>query len=813
MLGDDNPILSIHDVGAGGLCNALPELVHDSARGGAFELREILNDERGMSPLQIWCNESQERYVLAIAPEKISEFEAICKRERCLYATVGHAVADDAQKLTLSDKHFADDGAPFATPIDLPMDLLFGLPPKMERDVVTVKKNLAPLNLRGVTVQQAARLVLSFPAVADKSFLITIGDRSVGGLVARDQMVGRWQVPVADVGVVAGGFCDDSGEAIAVGERTPLSVINAAASARMAVGEAITNIAAASVGAIGNIKLSANWMVAAGEPGHDADLFAAVRAAAGLCPQLGVAIPVGKDSMSMKSAWRDDAGRDCQSVSPVSPVVTAFAPVDDVGATLTPCIKHDDNELWLLDLGRGRNRLGGSALAQVTAQMGDDTPDVNEPNLLKNFFAFIQSLLQKKLIRAYHDRADGGVFATLCEMAFASRCGLSIDFGAINDDALAVLFNEELGAVIQTDAADHAKVINEIHRYDLTSVAQVIGTATAGDEIEIRAGDATCLRADRVDLHRVWSETSYRMQALRDNPKCADEEYARIDDRQDPGLFSRLTFDHKTDITAPYINRNSRPKIAILREQGVNGQAEMAAAFDRAGFAAVDVTMSDLLAQSARLDDYKGVAACGGFSFGDVLGGGEGWAKSILHNARLRDEFAAFFKRSDTFALGVCNGCQMMAAIKELIPGASHWPKFIRNQSEQFEARVVMLEICSDKSILLRGMQGACLPVSTAHGEGRAQFAAADLAHLTAQQQVVARFIDNHANPTETYPANPNGSPAGATAFTNHDGRFTILMPHPERVFRAITNSWREKSWGEYGPWIQLFRNARVWVD
>lgn len=813
-LGEHNPILSIHDVGAGGLCNALPELMHDSGRGGEFELREVLNDEPSMTPMQLWCNESQERYVLAVEPSRFSQFEKVCRRERCLYAVVGRASA--AQNLTVRDRHFAGQGRAREVPIDLPMEVLFGLPPKMQRDAAVIDKATAKLRLDGVSVERAVALVLGFPAVADKTFLVTIGDRSVGGLIARDQMVGPWQVPVADVGVAAGGYRANTGEAVAVGERTPLAVIDAAASGRMAVGEAVTNIAAASIGAIGNIKLSANWMVAAGEPGHDADLFKTVRAVAlDLCPQLGLSIPVGKDSMSMKSVWRDEANRECKAVSPVSLIVTAFSAVDDIRDTLTPRLATaGQNDLWLLDLGKGENRLGGSVLAQATAQMGDSAPDVTDANLLKGFFDLIQSLNRQRRILAYHDRSDGGLLTTLCEMAFASRCGLAINLGNLADDPLAVLFNEELGAVIQTETPARDLVAAEIRRFGLDAVSRVIGQAIDGDEIVIKSNGETWLRMARVALHRIWSETTWRMQALRDNPECADQEYASIGELNDPGLFSRLTFDHKTDITAPYLSRR-RPKIAILREQGVNGQLEMAAVFDCAGFEAVDVTMSDLSAHQS-LAAYKGFAACGGFSFGDVLGGGEGWAKSILYNPRLRDMFAAFFEREDTFALGVCNGCQMMAAIKELVPGALHWPRFVRNQSEQYEARVAMVEVCSDKSVLLRDMQGAMFPISTAHGEGRAEFDGAGRAQLEDRRQISLRFVDNHARPSETYPANPNGSPGGVTGFTNDDGRFTIMMPHPERVFRAVCNSWRpsgEDDWGEYSPWMRIFRNARVWVD
>ncbi len=809
--GEQSPILSIHDVGAGGLCNAIPELVHDSLRGGVFELRNVLSDEPGMSPLQIWCNESQERYVLAIEAARFVEFETICRRERCLYAQVG--IADDAQNLVVHDQHFVNDN----TPIDLPMEVLFGLPPKMKRKSSSVLKQFPPLQFNGIDVARAAELVLNFPAVADKTFLITIGDRSVSGLIARDQMVGPWQVPVADVGVTAADYHCNIGEAIALGERPPLAVIDAPAAGRMAVGEAITNIVAAQIDNISDLKLSANWMVAAGEPGHDAALFKTVQSITlDLCSSLGISIPVGKDSMSMKAVWRDCADSNCKVVAPISLIVTAFAPVVDIRNTLTPCLDCAiSNDLWLIDIGAGNNRLGGSVLAQTTSQIGDVPPDVVDADMLRRFFNLIQHLNRKRLILAYHDRSDGGLFATLCEMAFASRSGLAIELDTLAGDPIAVLFNEELGAVLQTGAANRDAITAQLRKHDLLSFSHRIGNATTGSDITIRANNVEVYKRSRVVLHRIWSETSWRMQTLRDDPACAVQEYARIDDLTDPGLFSKLPFDHKTDIAAPYIKHGYRPKIAILREQGVNGQIEMAAAFDRAGFVAVDVMMSDLVSEHA-LTDYKGFAACGGFSFGDVLGAGQGWAKSILYNSRLRDMFAEFFQRPDTFALGVCNGCQMMTSIAELIPGTMHWPRFVRNQSEQYEARVAMVEICSEQSILLRGMRGAMLPVSTAHGEGKAEFTASDdIAQLESAGKICMRFIDNYGSPTEVYPANPNGTPGGVTGFTNEDGRFTIMMPHPERVFRAVCNSWRpsgQDDWGEYSPWIQIFRNARVWV-
>ncbi|MDD9858335.1 MAG: phosphoribosylformylglycinamidine synthase [Gammaproteobacteria bacterium] len=825
-LGEKNPIASIHDVGAGGLSNALPELVQGG--GGAFELREVPSDEPGMTPLQIWCNESQERYVLALAPGRLEEFEAICRRERCPFARVG--TATEAPHLRVSDRHFAGgDISRRAMPVDLPMEVLFAETPRMRREVSRAAMTRAgesrALRFGGLTVQRAAELVLGFPTVADKTFLVTIGDRSVGGRVARDQLVGPWQVPVADVGVVADDYQSHSGQAMALGERAPLALIDAPASGRMALGEALTNIAAARIGGTGRIKLSANWMAAAGEPGMDAALFDTVHSVAlDLCPKLGLSIPVGKDSLSMKSAWRDSTGRECRSVAPLSLIVTAFAPVADIRDTLTPQLDAGGagaggNDLWLFDLGCGRNRLGGSILAQATGQLGETAPDVMDADLLRRLFDFTQAPAARRHITAYHDRSDGGALAALCEMAFAARCGLKLDFGELKGGALAVLFNEELGAVIQTRRAARARFAEQIRRFGLDAAAHRIGEATGdaggdagGDEIVIESGGESWLRMKRIALQRAWSETSWRMQRLRDNPDCADEAYRAIADAGDRGLFSLTTFDHKTDVAAPFIAR-TRPQIAILREQGVNGQLEMAAAFDAAGFAAVDVTMSDL-ASGESLHAYRGLAACGGFSFGDVLGAGEGWAKSILYNPRLRDTFAEFFARDDTFALGVCNGCQMLAAIKELVPGAAHWPRFARNKSAQFEARVAMVEVCSDKSALLRGMKGSMLPVSTAHGEGRA-VAGDDFARLERAQQTCLRFVDHQGRASETYPANPNGSPGGATGFTSEDGRFTIMMPHPERVFRAACNSWRPSGaddWGEYSPWIQIFRNARRWA-
>jgi phosphoribosylformylglycinamidine synthase len=803
-MGEDNPILSIHDVGAGGLSNAVPEIIHDAGRGGLFELRRIPNDEPGLSPLQIWCNEAQERYVLALSPESLPLFEEFCRRERCPCAVIGHASEDE--QLIVNDDAFGN------RPINLPMSLLFGKPPKMFRDVTRVRTELVAFDPAGLDIAEAARRVLAFPAVADKSFLIHIGDRSVGGLVARDQMVGPWQVPVADVGVTASGFHAYTGEAMAMGERAPLALIDAPASGRMAIGEALTNLAAAQIGALGRVKLSANWMAATGHPGEDARLFDTVQAVGlELCPALGIAIPVGKDSLSMKTTWREGE-REVVMTSPLSLIVSAFAPVTDIRKTLTPQLRLDcgPTRLVLIDLGFGRNRLGGSVLAQVYGQMGDQAPDLDDPARCKAFFDAIQSLNADGLLLAYHDRSDGGLWACVCEMAFAARAGVDIDLGNLGDDAVAALLNEELGAVLQVAEDRLPEVLDRLRAAGLGAATHIIGAPRADHRIVVSRRDGIWFEDSRAEFNRVWSETSYRMQALRDNPDCAREEFGVVLDERDPGLHSHLSFDADEDVAAPYLNL-SRPRLAILREQGVNGHMEMAAAFDRAGFGAVDVHMSDLLEGRASLSDFQGFAAGGGFSFGDVLGAGGGWAKSILFNERLYDEFAAFFARPDTFSLGVCNGCQMMAHLRELIPGAEHWPTFGRNTSEQFEARVTMVEVLPTPSIFLAGMAGSRMPVVVAHGEGRAEFRA-DPHALLQRGQVALRYVDHYGEPTETFPANPNGSPLGITGLTSADGRCTIMMPHPERCFRAIQNSWRSPEWGEYGPWMRMFRNARVWV-
>ncbi|MGQ0504188.1 MAG: phosphoribosylformylglycinamidine synthase [Myxococcaceae bacterium] len=792
-LGDENPIVSIHDVGAGGLSNALPELVHEWKRGAAFDLKKIPSDEPGMSPLELWCNEAQERYVLAVYPGRQETFEALCKRERCPYAIVGRATQEPI--LRLSDEE--------QDPIDLPMELLFGKPPKMTRQVERVPFEPPPFDTKDLDLRDALLRVLRLPTVADKTFLITIGDRTVGGLVARDQMVGPWQVPVADAAVTATGFEAHTGEAMAVGERTPLAILDAAASARMAVGEAVTNLASAAVAKLSDIRLSANWMAAAGQPGEDGRLYDAVRAVGSeLCPALGIAIPVGKDSMSMRTVW--DKG---EVIAPVSLIVTAFAPVEDIRRTVTPELQRDvgDTQLLLVDLGQGKNRLGGSALAQVHGQVGARPPDLDDPTLLRDFFAAIQTLNVEGKLLAYHDRSDGGLAVTLLEMAFAGGMGVTVDVGA---DPLPALFSEELGAVIQVRASDLPRV------QALLPQAQVLGVPTPGDQIVFHSGKKIVLSEKRSFLRGVWSETTFHLQKRRDDPTCAEEEQVARTDANDPGLSVVVPFKHDQDIAAPFVGRGVKPKVAILREQGVNGQLEMAMAFHRAGFDTIDVHMSDLLSGSLDLSTFKGLAACGGFSYGDVLGAGGGWAKSILFHPRVRDAFAAFFARPDTFTLGVCNGCQMLSQLKEIIPGAQLWPRFVRNRSERFEARLSLVTIEKTPSLFFSGMDGARIPVAVSHGEGRVEPASASaLDALNRSSLVAARYVDHRGDVTQRYPFNPNGSPHGITAITNTDGRVTLMMPHPERVFRAAQLSWRPREWtAEASPWMRLFRNARVWV-
>jgi len=801
QMGDANPILFIHDIGAGGLSNAVPELIDDAGRGGWVDLRAVHNMEPGMSPMQIWCNESQERYMLAIAPQSRALFTDICERERCLFAVLGEAT--EKRDLIVNDPEFDNQ------PVNLSLNMLLGKPPKMTRNVTHVQSHGVALNLTSIDLNEAAERVLRLPAVAGKEFLITIGDRSVTGLVARDQMVGRWQVPVADTAVTASDYCGITGEAMSMGERTPIAVLDAAASGRMAVGEALTNIAAASIANIGDVKLSANWMAACGHDGEDARLYDTVKAVGmELCPALGISIPVGKDSLSMKSVWQQH-GQNREMISPLSLIVSAFAPVQDIRKTLTPELKLDmgETELMLIDLGEGKNRLGGSALAQVYGATGDTVPDVNNAALLKSFFETIQQLNRRGKLLAYHDRSDGGLFTTLAEMAFAARCGLQINLAG-TDDILAALFNEELGAVIQVRVQDSEDVLAKLADAGLSHIAHVIGHPTHDRQIIISNRGISLFETHVQTLQQRWAETSFRMQSLRDNPDCAREAVDAIADQDDAGLFAELSFDPSEDITAPFIN-SARPKIAVLREQGVNGQVEMAAAFDRAGFDCSDVHMSDIIAGRVDLGDYQGLAACGGFSFGDVLGAGRGWASSVMFNTRARDQFDAFFHRDDSFALGVCNGCQMMSALESIIPGASHWPSFERNRSEQFEARLLQVEVLDSPSIFLSGMTGSKLPLVVAHGEGRAEF-------TTPEQQANAiaalRYLGPDGAAAATYPHNPNGSPDGLTGFTTADGRFTIMMPHPERLFRTTQYSWHPDEWGEDGPWLRMFRNARVYV-
>ena len=801
QMGEKNPILSIHDVGAGGISNALPELVHGGGMGAKFELRAVPSEERGMSPMQIWSNEAQERYVLAIPAERLDEFQAMCERERCPFAVLGKATVGD--QLTVHDAEFNNH------PVNMPLSVLLGKPPKMTRKVTREKITLPKFDTGKIELKDAITRVLRLPSVADKTFLISIGDRTVGGMTARDQMVGPWQVPVADVAVSLMGYNTHLGEAFALGERTPLALLNAPASGRMAVGEAITNIAAARIAKIGDIKLSANWMAAAGHHGEDAALFDTVKAVGmELCPDLGISIPVGKDSMSMKTTWKE--GEQNKAVTaPLSLIVTAFATTPDARKTLTPQLAADtDTVVLLFDLGCGKNRLGGSALAQVYKQVGDVTPDVDDAKTLKAFFNLIQSFNASGKLLAYHDRSDGGMLAALCEMSFASHIGLAVSLDECKGDDLGILFNEELGALVQVRRADLSDIFVQCEDAGLRGVHEVARLNTSGT-IDITRGGKTLYSENAITLRRIWSETTYQMQKLRDNPVCAQQEFDRTLDAQDPGLHVKLTYDVNESI-APALLK-SRPKMAILREQGVNGQVEMAAAFDRAGFAAVDVHMSDIISGRVKLADFKGVVACGGFSYGDVLGAGEGWAKSILFNPNARDEFEAFFNRNDTFALGVCNGCQMMSNLHEIIPGAEHWAHFSRNQSEQFEARFVMVEVQPSPSILFDGMAGSRMPIVVSHGEGFADFS--NTAKLKAAQPLVSlRYVDNYGKPTEVYPLNPNGSPQGITGLTTPDGRFSIMMPHPERVFRAVQNSWYPRDWQENGAWLRMFQNARKWV-
>jgi len=827
QLGEDNPIISIHDVGAGGLSNAFPEIVNDAKRGALFDLRKVPLEESGLAPKEIWSNESQERYVLAIAPMDLDKFAALCERERCPYAVVG--TATEERQLRVIDPQ-ADN-----SPVDMPMDVLLGKPPKMLRDVEHVSYQFPAIDLTGIELEEAARRVLLLPTVGDKSFLITIGDRTVGALTVRDQMVGPWQVPVADCAVTAMSFEGFLGEAMAMGERTPLAVIDAAASGRMAVGEAITNIAAAAIDQIGDIKLSANWMAACGQPGQDAALFDTVKAVGmELCPALGVSIPVGKDSLSMRTTWNDD-GAGKAVISPVSLIVSSFAAVTDVRRSLTPQLRTDlgDTALVLIDLGRGKNRLGASALAQVTQQIGDSVPDVDSPEDLKAFFNAIQRLNKEGKLLAYHDRSDGGLYATLTEMAFAGRTGVSVNLDILtmegehatdwgdaknwttqvgerrNEMTLRALFSEELGAVVQVRAEEKQAVMAVLREFGLGACSHIIGKLNDRGAIEFTRDAKVIYNVKRSELHRLWSETSWRIARLRDNPDCVDQEYDRLLDETDPGMSPILTFEPGVNIAAPFIATGARPRVAILREQGVNSHIETAWSMHQAGFTAVDVHMSDLIAGRAKLDDFHGVIAVGGFSYGDVLGAGEGWAKTILFNPQLSDQFAAFFARKDTFGLGVCNGCQMLANLKPIIPGAHAWPKFTRNKSEQFEARFGMVEVLDSPSIFFQGMAGTHAPIAIAHGEGFADFSLTGDVNAAVK---ALRYVDNRGQATETYPFNPNGSPGGLTAVTTEDGRFTAMMPHAERVFRTVVHSWAPDSWSDAAPWARMFQNARKWL-
>jgi phosphoribosylformylglycinamidine synthase len=824
QLGRDNPIVSIHDVGAGGLSNAFPELVNDAGRGATFELRKVRLEDPGMTPMQIWSNESQERYVLAVLPDDLPRFAALAERERCPFAVVGTATDDG--RLKVSDAHFGND------PVDMPLEVLLGKPPRMTRVVNAAEPAFAVFDASLFDLRETAYRVLRHPAVADKSFLITIGDRSVGGMTARDQMVGRWQVPVADAAITTMGFSAYRGEAMAIGERAPAALFNAPASGRLAVGEALTNIASAYIGDLSHVKLSANWMAAAGHSGEDARLYHTVEAVSSLACDMGISIPVGKDSLSMKTVW-EDGGEQKSVTAPLSLVVSAFASVDDVRKSVTPDLKDEkDTDIILIDLGYGRCRLGGSIYGQVWKHLRGRSPDVESPRQLASFFDIVQSLIRDDMLLAYHDRSDGGLFATLSEMMFAGRQGLTIDLqelvierrktqryiddfvqstteAASRGRIMRVLFNEELGAVLQVKKAHTAEVISRFMHAGIGRELFVLGRLNNKDRLIIKHRGQELFNENRTDLQRAWSETSYRLQRLRDNPACADSEHLLLSNSRSRGLYASLSFDPNDNPAAPYVQTGQRPRVAILREQGVNGQMEMAAAFDRAGFAAVDVHMSDIIAGRVALSDFQGLAACGGFSYGDVLGAGEGWAKSILFNARARDQFQAFFARPDVFALGVCNGCQMMSQLKEIIPGADHWPQFHRNASEQFEARFSMVEVATSPSIFLTDMVGSQLPVVVSHGEGRAVFAPGSQAEVA----VALRYLDFEGRATETYPLNPNGSPGGITGVTTEDGRFTIMMPHPERVFRTVQNSWHPADWGENGAWFRMFATARRWVD
>lgn len=805
QMGENNPILAIHDVGAGGLSNAFPELAHDGGVGATFQLRDIPLEEQGLSPREIWSNESQERYVLAIHPDRREEFAAICERERCPWAVVGEG--QDEPRLKVEDSLLGAD------PVDMDLEALLGKPPRMTRKGLRHVPRPQIMDWSSApALKECLERVLRLPTVADKSFLITIGDRTVGGLSARDPMVGPWQVPVADVAVTLDDFKGHSGQAFAMGERAPLALLSGPASGRMAVGEALTNLVAAPLGKLSEVRLSANWMAATGTPAEDAVLFDTVKAVAlELCPALGISIPVGKDSLSMKTLWQDAEGSHSVT-APLSLVISAFCRCTDARGTLTPQLRPavEGSVLVLVDLGRGKSRMGGSALAQVLGQVGDVPPDVDSADDLAAFFVIVQTLIREKRLLAYHDRSDGGLLVALTEMLIASRMGARLDLSALAGETLPLLFNEELGALLQVPLSQKDAVLEAFRSVGLEGCTHVVALVTEGEELEVVRAGHSLLKQSVEHLHRTWSETSHRMQTLRDNPRCAEQEFELISDRANPGLHAKLTFDPQEDIAAPFFNR-ARPRMAILREQGVNGQVEMAAAFDRAGFEALDVHMSDIISGRVHLEQFSGLVACGGFSYGDVLGAGEGWSKSILFNPVLREKFQRFFQREDVFALGVCNGCQMMSSLAGIIPGAERWPRFRRNQSEQFEARVVMLEVGDSPSLFFKGMEGSRIPVPVAHGEGRAVFASGEDQRLI-QPLISLRYVNGQGNTTEHYPENPNGSPLGIAGVTTEDGRFTILMPHPERAFRTVQNSWHPQGWGQDGPWLRMFRNARRWL-
>jgi phosphoribosylformylglycinamidine synthase len=819
QLGEENPIAFIHDVGAGGLSNAFPELVADGGRGGIFELRNVPNDERSMAPHEIWCNESQERYVIAVSDKNLATFEQICHRERAPFSVVGRATEE--LHLTVTDAHFAGNDK-LDTPIDLPLEVLLGKTPKIFKDVVTTKAAGDNFSVANITLADAAERILSLPTVAEKTFLITIGDRSVTGMVNRDQMVGPWQVPVADCGVTASALDSYHGEAMSLGERTPVALLNFGASARLAVAESLTNIAGTDIGDLNRIKLSANWMSPAGHPGEDAGLYEAVKAIGEeLCPALGLTIPVGKDSMSMKTQW-DENGEQKSVTSPMSLIITAFGVVEDIRKTVTPELRIDlgETQLIAIDLSKGKQRLGGSCLAQVYKKLGNETPDVDSPETLKAFFNAMQTLVRDEKLIAYHDISDGGLFTTVVEMAFAGHTGVDIDLSqltSISGNDVDVLFNEELGAVIQILASDADAIQAVFVEYGIADCCTDIGRINNEDTLRFSRDGEVVLENSRTYYRTTWAQTTYKMQSLRDNPECAQQEHFVKFDTEDPGLSADLSFDINEDIVAHLIAKDAQqgtnPRIAILREQGVNSHVEMAAAFDRAGFIAIDVHMSDILSGRTDLADFNGLVACGGFSYGDVLGAGEGWAKSILFNKDAKAMFKTFFERENTFSLGVCNGCQMLSNLKEIIPGAAAWPRFVQNQSERFEARFSLVEIQPTPSIFFDGMAGSRMPIAVSHGEGRAEFSSDDAIDSANESGTVAmRYVDNYGQITETYPANPNGSPDGITALTTTDGRVTIMMPHPERVFRTVANSWHPDEWQEDSPWVRMFRNARRFI-